>query len=288
MLGKAIKRTTYSETRAKLKPLLRFSRTRGRLPGLPVLALLYPSPTLARLGDPLEICRTSPHPVTAAQTLKLVKDRVAQRLEPLLSGRPADGPVDETWYWATPFLLDSLEDPEGARAWLGREHLAEVWGGADERGEDFARHIDAARDVTVEGLGRPPDDLAEIVGPNGPGRPGSRGAARSLAGHRRAGRAHRPVGAGRRRENRLGTPQPLQSAGGDRHGAALEGVLEGGPRLLLRRLPSGGPRRVRTRSRRMARAHRSRDERDCDTSRGDDAQHDRAANSHLRVARLRA
>ena len=126
MLGKAVKRTTYSATRARLKPLLRFSRTKGRLPGLPVLALLYPSPTLARLGDPLEICRTSPHPVTAAKTLKLVKDRVANRLEPLLSGRVVDGPVDETWYWATPFLLDSLDDPEGARAWLGREGL-KVW-----------------------------------------------------------------------------------------------------------------------------------------------------------------
>ena len=35
MLGKASKRTTYSEARVKLKPLLRFSQTKGRLPGLP-------------------------------------------------------------------------------------------------------------------------------------------------------------------------------------------------------------------------------------------------------------
>jgi hypothetical protein len=163
MLGKATKRTTYSEARVKLKPLLRFSRTKGRLPGLPVLALLYPSPALARLGDPLEISGESPRALTAAEALKVVKERVAARLEPLLAERPADGAVDESWYWATPFLLDSVDDPEGAKAWLGRAKVSEVWAGADERGEDFARHVDAARWLTPEALGRPPDDLVEIV-----------------------------------------------------------------------------------------------------------------------------
>ncbi len=163
MLGKTTKRTTYSEARVKLKPLLRFSRTKGRLPGLPVLALLYPSPTLARLGDPLEISGESPWVLTVTETLKVVKERVVARLAPLLEGRPEEGPVDERWYWATPFLLDSLDDPKGAEAWLGRGSVSEAWTGPNDRGEDFARHIDEARRLTPELLGRPPEDLVEIV-----------------------------------------------------------------------------------------------------------------------------
>ena len=91
MLGKASQRTTYSEARVKLKPLLRFSTSGGRkLPGLPVLALLYPSPALARLGDPLEISAESPRSLTIRETLRVVEERVAARLEPLLTG-PPDG-----------------------------------------------------------------------------------------------------------------------------------------------------------------------------------------------------
>jgi len=163
MLGNASKRTTYSEARVKLKPLLRFSQTRGRLPGLPVLALLYPSPVLAQLGDPLEIASDSPRSLTTTEVLGVVSERITARLEPLLAGKPVDGPVDEKWYWATPFLLDLQDDPDIAFAWLGRLNAAEAWTGEEERGEDFARHVDTARWVTLEAFGRPPDDLVEIL-----------------------------------------------------------------------------------------------------------------------------
>lgn len=163
MLGKASKRTTYSEARVKLKPLLRFSQTKGRLPGLPVLALLYPSHVLARLGDPLEIASDSPRSLSATEVLSVARERIATRLEPLLAGRPTDGPVDEKWYWATPFLLDEEDDPDGAMDWLGRLNAAQAWTGQEERGEDFARHVDMARWLTPEALGRPPDDLVEII-----------------------------------------------------------------------------------------------------------------------------
>jgi Helicase conserved C-terminal domain len=172
MLGKARQRTTYSEARVKLKPLLRLSASGGRkLPGLPVLALVYPSPALARLGDPLEISAESPRSLTIKETLRVVEERVATRLEPLLAGRPTEGRVEERWYWATPFLLDLEEDAGTASAWLGRANVSEVWAGK-EGGDDFARHIDAARRLTPETLGRPPADLVATVARLAVGGPG--------------------------------------------------------------------------------------------------------------------
>ena len=57
------------EARRRRSPLLRFARSKGRLTGMPVLALLYPSTTLAEIADPLIVgdgragrgcaCRTS-------------------------------------------------------------------------------------------------------------------------------------------------------------------------------------------------------------------------------------
>jgi hypothetical protein len=181
MLGKASQRATYSEARVRLKPLLRFSRSRGRkLPGLPVLALAYPSPALAQLGDPLEISAESPRSLTIRETLRVVEERVATRLEPLLAGRPTEGRVDERWYWATPFLLDLEEDADTASTWLGRANVSEVWAGKEERGEDFARHIDSARGLTAEALGRPPADLVATVARLALGGPGV-GALRALS-----------------------------------------------------------------------------------------------------------
>jgi hypothetical protein len=162
MLGNATKRSMYSETRTTLKPLLRFSRTKGRLPGLPVLALLYPSPALARLGDPLEISAESPRALTVKETLGIVKARVATRIEPLLAGRPTEGPVDEKWYWATPFLLDRFDDPNREAAWLARPNVSAVWSGG-EGGDDFAEHVETARWLTPEALGRVPEDLIETL-----------------------------------------------------------------------------------------------------------------------------
>ena len=40
--------------------LLRLTRAEGRLTGMPVPALLYPSPTLAEIGDPLTLLREMP------------------------------------------------------------------------------------------------------------------------------------------------------------------------------------------------------------------------------------
>src|SRR5207247_11461288 len=98
---------------------------------------------------------------------------VGQRVEPLLTSvtrsAPMTGPEDESWYWAAPLLLDLAQDARAARAWIGRDDLAEVWSGAEEEEGTAAgrwrEHIERARELMRGGLsfGRPPRDLARVV-----------------------------------------------------------------------------------------------------------------------------
>ena len=65
------------EERRKRRPLLRFAYSNERPTGMPALGILYPSPSLAELGDPL--------PVPEGETtLDHALARARKRLEPLL------------------------------------------------------------------------------------------------------------------------------------------------------------------------------------------------------------
>src|SRR5206468_1922050 len=65
-----------SEERRKRRGLLRFSRADGRLTGLPVLGIVYPSATLAKLFDPLH----SAHDETLP-TIDAIVARLAGQIE---------------------------------------------------------------------------------------------------------------------------------------------------------------------------------------------------------------
>jgi hypothetical protein len=61
-----------AEDRRRRRGLLRLTRAEGRLTGMPVLALLYPSPTLAAIGDPLTILREMPERLSLQNAGELV------------------------------------------------------------------------------------------------------------------------------------------------------------------------------------------------------------------------
>jgi len=142
---------------------------RGRqVQDMPVFALLYPCPTLARLGCPRRFAATTGVHLPADPDLLLahVADTIGERLRPHLAQAPTTGPVDQAWYWTAPLLLD--DDPD----WL-TDSLA--YDGADSADGDapsgswLRRHADFAADVLddlpghVSALGRPPGDLANVA-----------------------------------------------------------------------------------------------------------------------------
>jgi len=170
-----------AEARRKRRGLLRFNVDAGRLTGMPVLGLMYPSFALASDADPLKWAAAGPE--SSIPTLQDVLQRtraICRELAETLTERaPIDGDVDERWYWAAPILLDLSRDAASAKAWFGQANLAGQWRGveATTSGDDvtdedeaevndaWAAHVRAARDIAsaADDLKRPPADLAEVL-----------------------------------------------------------------------------------------------------------------------------
>jgi hypothetical protein len=138
---------------------------------MPVLGLVYPSPALARLADPLQLggaaTRTGPADarVVLREARKLIRDAIA----PLVHDRT--GPPDPRWYWATPLLLDDSLNPESTN-WLERWDSTYAWTGRTDVSETsaLAAHVataletvNAEREPARSDLGAPPDDLVDVL-----------------------------------------------------------------------------------------------------------------------------
>ncbi len=159
------------DARARRRPLLMFTRSQGRLTGMPVLAMLYPSFRLAELGDPLGWLAT--HAASGLPTFEQAVERLASELrKPIASltrNASGSGPEDEAWYWAVPLLLDVTSDKDVACSWFEDiDTLAEAWAMDEDvgGGERWWDHLKEARRVAHgEWLpqGRPPEDLAEVL-----------------------------------------------------------------------------------------------------------------------------
>jgi hypothetical protein len=166
----------YHEMREKHGPLLRWSEEDGRLGGMPLLVLLYPCLTLAERIDPLRYAQMQDGRLTRAEIDQRVVGEISSLLAPLLrdheskSARP-----DQRWYWAAPLLLDKMHHPS-VREWMTEEGDEWSWGSTeDEEQSLFQKHVDEASDLLDRpgDLGRPPDDLTEVLVKIALGAPGT-------------------------------------------------------------------------------------------------------------------
>ena len=133
-----------------------------RAAGMTTFLLTWPSPSLAEMGDP----RRSP-PGTARPVSDVLADvaaRISDAIEPLVRGASTDGAVDQRWYWAVPLHLDREAHPSTTRRLLAQWGLTD-WGG-DESDRGLRVHVAEAESMLAHGpeaLGRPPDDLNEVL-----------------------------------------------------------------------------------------------------------------------------
>ncbi|MDE0288034.1 MAG: hypothetical protein OXM88_05580, partial [bacterium] len=132
-----------------------------RAASMTTLLLCWPSITLARLGDPLQLgTATRDHP----DVIGAIRRRVEVAFDPLTGSAPSEGVVDQRWYWAAPLLLDYQRYPEVVGRLLSDQS---AWLGEGERpDQSFRAHLAEARallDHGVEALGRCPEDLYAVL-----------------------------------------------------------------------------------------------------------------------------
>jgi hypothetical protein len=180
-----IEKPNTAEGRERVTQLLRFARSGERLTGMPMLTLFYPSITLAEMGDPLEWRRSAAagRLPSHVDVLRSVADRLRAALSALSVGETADGPADESWYWAGPILLDLARYPSETSRWFRQENLADLWRGEEESDapeesetevEGWVAHV-AELVRAASGhvrLGPQPEDLADVLAQVAIGAPG--------------------------------------------------------------------------------------------------------------------
>ena len=154
-----------------------------RAAAMTAFILTWPSPSLAELGDPRPFdtrqapaSRGSARPgrarVGAGRERPRVSDLIADvearmsvAVEPMVRSAPDAGAIDRRWYWAAPLFLDKELHPSAVEVLLGPDGAYYLGGGSSD-GQGLHTHMAEARaalDQGVEALGRPPDDLTEVL-----------------------------------------------------------------------------------------------------------------------------
>ncbi len=159
----------YNRLLTARKPLLRFSESRGRLTGMPTLALMYPSLALSRAVDPLGLAlelgegRPAP-PEEVKRAAREAIGRVLPDLQAFTSGEM--GLADQRWYWVALAILDRPY-LKGLRPWL---RASDGWSSTISRDDDdkgVTRHIELflqAAEGALDGeMGPVPDDLVDVL-----------------------------------------------------------------------------------------------------------------------------
>jgi hypothetical protein len=149
--------------------------------GMRTLALLLPSVSLAKLGDPLAIVRghagsqaQTGAPLSLDEVREIVASRVAEKLERIAKRADNALGVDDRWYAAAPLLLDVAGDKGRLRRWLESDDVEQAVSGMTESDEDdgqVARSEGLRADLDLllryldgeEPLGAMPDDLVQAL-----------------------------------------------------------------------------------------------------------------------------
>ena len=160
--GRGGQRLTF-RTSARTSTETRTGEASGtrRAASMTTFLLVWPSLTLAELGDPRRLgsARTS-----RADAIATIARRIEAAVEPLARPEHSGGAVDRRWYWAAPLLLDHQRHPSVVK-WLMSERSAQLWEGEKADG-NFRAHLAEARAMVEYGrtaLGRPPGDLYEVL-----------------------------------------------------------------------------------------------------------------------------
>ena len=168
MLSEETDLPDYSELHRSRARLLDFRLSDGQPGAMNNLLLLYPSPTLAELGDPLRLAlKGGGSQITSDVARHEVEDRIRQRLAEAGIEFEVDDQWqrDQRWYWAAPALLDRRYHPE-TTTWVRNRGGWRATAPGDGAGDGgFAQHVAefaSAMNGQID-LGPAPADLVRVL-----------------------------------------------------------------------------------------------------------------------------
>jgi hypothetical protein len=157
---------SYSELHEAPSRPLEFSLREGRPGRMNPLMLMYPSPALAELGDPLHLAMDNgASPIDLEAAVLKVKMRIRRALEAAGIELTQEGPgisPDQGWYRAALAGLDGHRHPE-MQGWVRRRS---GWrSAAGDLGSGFGEHVDqfTAAFRSDGDLGFAPDDVPHVL-----------------------------------------------------------------------------------------------------------------------------
>lgn len=124
--------------------------------------LIWPSPSLAQLGEHRQIGVTKP---SVFDVRKQVAQRIRGALDPIIRKTVSVSATDRRWYWIAPLLLDQAQFPEVITNWWGQNGSESAWS-HEQQIEGFIAHSWEAWETLTSAtsdLGTPPDDLIEVL-----------------------------------------------------------------------------------------------------------------------------
>ncbi len=136
---------------------LQFRLADSRLTGLRALLLIYPSPVLAELGDPLAVIAGH----SERQSYANMRSQVAERLRGKLVDMAARGSAEsESSFaeWALPAAIDAMAG-NGALRWIG---ASDGMGGLASE-DAFKDHVAALKTAAVSDLGLVSTDALDLL-----------------------------------------------------------------------------------------------------------------------------
>jgi hypothetical protein len=151
----SMRRGYFSKTRTRP---LQFRKEQGRLTGMRAMLLIYPSPTLAKLADPLLVMTSQPEILSYADMRHAIAERLTKLFQKVrnTSVGEADG---SAWEWAMPAAIDGYVR-SGVVNWLGASDGMVALAGEDA----FREHVlELQAAASPEHHGPVSDDILDLL-----------------------------------------------------------------------------------------------------------------------------
>ncbi|MBK5966657.1 DEAD/DEAH box helicase [Thiocystis minor] len=137
---------------------IQFRQDQSRRVAMRAMHLVYPSPTLARLADPLAIFGAQAETLSVEAMRKAVAERLRESVA-ALAERSGDTPDGRDWEWAAPAAIDAMAGANSV-AWVNSPDGFAALGNE----EGFKEHVAELRSVaTGRVFGPVPNTLLELL-----------------------------------------------------------------------------------------------------------------------------